>query len=273
MGIKLIAIDLDDTLLGRDLKIAERTRDVLRECMGRGIMVTIATGRMLRASAPFAKELGISGPIIAYNGALVADPLSGEVLHHSPIPLEYARGVVAAARRRGLHLNVYINDELYVEDRGEGNEEAEGYSRTYHVPITFINDMIEFLKEEPTKLLSIGRPTPLQDFERELREDFGDLLHLTRSKPEYFEVMNGGVSKGRALALLAERFSLDREEIMAIGDSYNDIEMIEFAGVGIAVANAPDYVKERADYIAPSNDEEGVRWAIEEFLFRRRDSH
>ncbi len=263
MGFKLIAIDLDDTLLGSDLKISEGTKDAIRECTRRGIYVTIATGRMLRAALPFAKELEISVPIITYNGALIAYPYSREVLYHSPIPLEYARKVVTYASRKGLHLNVYINDKLYAED---GYEEAEIYSRTYNIPLIYVDDLTSSLKEEPTKLLSIGEPELILDFKKDLEEELGDNLHLTRSKPEYFEIMNNGVSKGHALSFLTQTLGFKRDEIIAIGDSYNDVEMIEFAGVGVAVGNASAYVKERADYIAPSNEEEGVRWVIKRFI-------
>lgn len=265
--IRLIAIDLDDTLLGDDLKISERTKEVIGECIARGIAVTISTGRMLRTALPFIQELEIKAPVITYNGALVAEPVSGNILHHSPLPVECAREVVLAARRRQLPLNVYIGEELYVELI---TCDVEAYSRKYNIPLTITDDLLLSLNKEPTKLLAIGSPGILLDFERELREEFGHGLHITRSKPQYSEIMKAGVSKGQGLAFLSRYLRVPRGEIMAIGDSYNDIEMLEFAGLAVAVANASDHVKGYADFIAPSNQEEGVRWAIEKLVLDRR---
>ncbi|MDI7247634.1 MAG: Cof-type HAD-IIB family hydrolase [Bacillota bacterium] len=265
IGVRLVAIDVDFTLIGSDLKISERTRAAIRAAAEAGCVVTLASGRMFRATAPFAEDLGIDTPLITYDGALIKTARTREVISHRPVPLEHAKDVVAYAQHEGLHLNVYMDDTLYVERH---DEEALSYMAHAKVGAIAVGDLAAFVKRAPTKLLIITASK--EDMDRRLPEfkaRFGDRLHVVRSMPRYVEFTAAEVSKGSALAILSRYLGVARSEVMALGDSENDISMLEFAGVGVAVGNAADEVKKAADYVAQGENGDGVAEAIARFVF------
>lgn len=263
IGIRLVAIDVDFTLIGSDLKIRDRTKAAIRAAAEAGCIVTLASGRMFRATAPFAEELGIDAPLITYDGALIKAAKTHEVISHRPVSLEQAREVVAYAQQEGLHLNVYMDDTLYVE---RYDEEALSYMAHAKVEAVAVGDLNTFVNRAPTKLLII---TSKEDVDRRLPEfkaRFGDRLHVVRSMPRYVEFTAAGVSKGSALAILARHLDVPRSEVMALGDSENDISMLEYAGIGVAVRNAADEVKKAADYVTENQSGDGVAEAISRFV-------
>ncbi len=263
IGTRLVAIDVDHTLIGQDLRIGARARDAVGAAMAAGCLVTLASGRMFRATVPFAEELGIAVPLITYDGALIKSARTHEVVSHRPMPLEYARRVLTYARERGLHLNVYIDDRLYVESY---DEEALSYMAHANVDATAVGDLSAFVALPPTKLLVIAEEHEVERLLPELAARFGADLHVVRSLPRYIELTAGGVCKGTGLATLAEWLRVPREEVMAIGDSENDVSMLEYAGVGVAVANAHCAVKRAADYVARTESGDGVAEAMERFV-------
>jgi len=266
-NIKLVAIDLDDTLLRDDLTISPRTRAALKAVRGRGIAVTLATGRMFRSARPYARQLGFDLPLITYQGALVKNAFSGEVVYRRPLRGEAARRVIEFARRKKVQVNFYLDDELYVERITPRGAHYASFAR---VPCHQVEDLKSLLaRGNPLKLLLIEAEPVLDDFAGELKEMLGDQAHLTKSKPSYLEVVHPEATKGRALRELAGRLHLAREEIMALGDSFNDLEMLEFAGLGIAVANARPEVRRRASCVTLSNNEDGVAAALETFILGR----
>lgn len=262
IGIKLIAIDVDLTLIGSDLRIGERARAAIRAAVEAGCVVTLASGRMFRATLPFAEELGLDAPLVAYNGALIKTAKTHEIISHRPVPLEHAREVIAYARGQGLHLNVYMDDTLYVE---RYDDEALAYMTHCKVEAVAVGDLGAFVDHPPTKLLVIASEEEVDRRLPELKAYFGGRLQVVRSLPRYIEFTAAGVSKGTALAILSQRLGLSREEVMAVGDSENDISMLEFAGVGVAVSNATDDVKNAADYITDGESGNGVAEAILRF--------
>lgn len=276
-------------MLVPDLTIPPRSRGALQKAADKGVLVTLATGRMFRSVLPYARELGIAAPLIAYNGALIEHPQTGEILFHEQIPFEHAKRVAAICRENDLHLNVYINDILYVERL---RPEAEYYRRISGVESEVVGDLVKFLqnmeksgssaagggngagksdkvpggKLSPTKLLVVVAPEASQKWLSLFRGQFPGILHVTGSKPEFVEMMVDGVSKGRALAFLARRLGIEPADVMAIGDGYNDLEMLQFAGVSVAMGNAPAVLKAQATYVTRPNTEEGVAEAIERFV-------
>jgi len=265
MAIKLVAIDLDDTLLGTDLKISDGAVRSIRELRERGIWITLATGRMFRSARPYALELGMDVPLITYQGALVKNAVSDQVLFHRPVPEPWGHAVGEAAREAGCFYQAYFDDNLYMERL---TSEGEAYANMAGVTPVIEPDLLGRIKEqEPTKLLIINNDIPqLQQMEMQMRRSFGDRLYITRSKPYYLEFMNTEATKGRALKVVSEYFGVDRLEVMAIGDSFNDIEMLKFAGLAVVMGNAPQKVKRYADYVTESNDEDGVAMAIQRLV-------
>lgn len=267
-NIKLVAIDLDETLLRSDLTISGRTRAVLRQVRARGVAVTISTGRMFRSARPFAEQLGFDVPLITYGGALIKNARSGEVLYCRPLETEVARQAIRFGRERGVQVNYYLlngsEDDLYAELITRW---GENYSSFAKVPLYRVADLETLLDTgNPLKLLLIEDEPVVDGLLLELRGQIGGQAHLAKSKPRFLEVDHPEATKGRALYELADWLQVDRSQIMAIGDNFNDLEMLEFAGLGIAVANAPAEVQACADHVTVSNNEDGVALALERFV-------
>lgn len=259
-------MDLDDTLLDKNLQISEENRQALALARRAGVAVTLATGRMYRSALPFAQELEIDAPLITYQGALVKHPVTQEVLLHRPVPLQYALDIIARVNTLGYHINVYLDDRLYVERH---TEEMLLYQSISRVNAEAVGPLIPFLKqagEEPTKVLVIAREEQLDELAGELRSLYGEKLHITKSKPYFLEFSHPGATKGHALASVAAYCGLEPGEVIAVGDSYNDLEMIDWAGLGVVVANARPEIQARADYVTASNEENGVARVVEKFI-------
>lgn len=260
---KLIAVDLDDTLLSRDFQLTGRVKEAVAAVRAAGVQFTISTGRMYRSAAPFARELGIDIPLITYQGALVKNSLSGEVLLNRPLPLVYAREIIARIHQLGYHLNGYLDDRLFVErDTPEGRR----YAAIAGVKAEVVGDLLKFLDRDPTKVLTISEEPLLDRLSAELTPLYEGKVHIVKSKPHFLEFSHPQANKGDALAYLAKYFGVKREEIMAVGDSYNDLEMLEYAGLGVVVANAREDVKKKAGYVASAPHGDGVVEALEKFV-------
>jgi Cof subfamily protein (haloacid dehalogenase superfamily) len=260
----LLALDLDDTLLNDEFHISPENRRAIRRAADSGVLVTLATGRMFRSAAVHARELQIDLPLITYHGALVRTVEGEETLYHQPVPVEHAKKVVDMAVREGFHVNAYINDELFV---AEENEYSRNYQRLANVPVTVVGDLAAFLEEPPTKLTVINHDGRLEGFKDHLFEILGTSLSITVSRPSFLEITDKLATKGQALKALAEMHNIPQSQVAAIGDSYNDLDMIIYAGLGVAVANARDAVKAVANIITLSNTDHGVARFIEKYLF------
>lgn len=262
MTIKLIALDMDDTLLDSKLAISPRAGAAIRKAAAQGIKVTIATGRMYRAALPYAQELGLDVPLITYNGGLIKSCLSGETLRHCPIEKDIAREVLALCREQNLYIQTYVDDTLYVK---ENNEYSELYSRMSRVPAIAIGDSIYAGDEPSTKMLIMSTQEGIREIYSNFKTVFGNKLSLAISKPTFMEITHPDVNKGKALAYLADKLRIKQEEVMAVGDSGNDVDMLKYAGWGVAMGNASAAVKAIARLETSSNDADGVAEAIERF--------
>lgn len=263
---KLIALDLDDTLLTKDFKVADSTREAIAAIMARGVHVTLATGRMFRSSLLFARALNIKAPLITYQGALVKHSETGDVLFHRPVPFDMAIDIIQRVGKYGYHINIYLNDSLYVAGDTEEGRRYAGISR---VPLEIVGDLEQFLmsrQEDPTKVLVVSREHLLDKLAVELKPVYGDKLHITKSKPHFLEFSHPSATKGHALEAVAGYYGVPREKVMAIGDSYNDLEMIDWAGLGVVMGNAREEIKARAGYVTLSNEEGGVAHALKKFV-------
>lgn len=260
---KLIAMDLDDTLLNDSLEVSARNRRALQIAMNAGARVTIATGRMFRSALPIAESIGIEGPIITYQGAFMKDLCTGEILYEKPVPLKFAREILAEGYKAGVHINLYLNDKLYVDSP---TPEGLAYAKLAGVELNTVGNLLEFLEGEPTKLLFIAKPEFVDRIQQKMRRIFGENIYITKSKPNYLEFMHPQATKGGALKFLADKWGIQPEEVLAFGDSFNDLDMIKFAGLGVAMGNAPEEIKKRADYVSASNNHDGVAEVIERFF-------
>jgi Cof subfamily protein (haloacid dehalogenase superfamily) len=249
-------------LIGKDLVLRPRTLAALDAARARGINVIVVTGRMYQSVRPY---LTGPEPVVCYQGAVVADPLTGEFLRHVPIPLDLARETIAALESAGFGMNCYVDDELYV---ARVTPEAERYARFQNIELHEVGPLLEWLERPPTKLVVVGDEHQLDALGMQMRAHFGRRLFIAKSLPIFLEFAHPEVSKGTGLQFVADRIGITPAQTVAFGDGENDLELLEWAGYAVAVENADEAVKARANLIAPSVEEEGVAQVIEAFLTR-----
>lgn len=263
MKFKLLAIDCDDTLLNTECKLEKSTVAMIKKVRERGVGVTLATGRMFKSASGFAEELEMNLPMIVYNGALIKNAFTGEILLHQPIPVVLIKKIIDYAKERKVYLQLYIDDNLIIE---KYQEETQLYMDIAGVDYQEVGDFANFPLVPSTKLMMIGDSKRIAAVEEELKGLYGNELSFMQSRPYFLEIIHPNVSKGKALEVLAEKHGILREEIIAVGDSFNDIGMIRYAGMGVAVANARDALKVHADYITTKERNLGVEEAIAKFI-------
>jgi len=260
---KLIAIDVDDTLINDDKIVTEATQQALEQAIAKGVTVTLATGRMYASAQAIARQIGMNVPLITYQGSLVKNLLDGHVLYERSVPQDAARRIWQYAEEHGLHLQLYIDDQLYVQ---VDNEKTQSYAGLSKIPYIVEPDFSKLIDQPSTKMLIIDEPDYLDEVAVKLREILGSEVHITKSKPHFLEIMHSEGTKGHALTYLAEHFGCDLSEVMAIGDAWNDREMLEVAGLGVAMGNAVPSLKEIADEITLSNNDDGVAHIIRKHI-------
>ena len=265
--IRLIATDLDDTLLSADSALTARSKAALGAAMAAGCGVAIVSGRMVEATLPFAREIGVNAPMVIYNGAMVYDHRSGETLYARRIPFETALGMLRMIEAMGLYVQLYPGMGYYCDTP---LPQTEVYAKQIRVPVTPVHmPLSRWLEEhpcDPQKLLLIDTPEGADRAMAALNAAFPGAANFFKSKAHYVEIAPEGVDKGRALLRLAGCLGLEREEVMAFGDGQNDAPMIAAAGTGVCMANGCPDSRAAADFIAPSNIEDGVAQVIEDYL-------
>jgi Cof subfamily protein (haloacid dehalogenase superfamily) len=225
--------------------------------------VVVVTGRMFRSVRPYLEQAGLDGPVVCYQGAAVVEPASGRFLRHEPIPLELAREAIAAVQESGFSLNCYVDDELYVAAE---TPEARAYADFQHIPLHLVGDLLAWLEQPPTKLVVVDEPWTLDRLKPRLLARFDGRLFIAKSLPFFLELASPDVSKGSGMEFLAAHTGFAAERTVAFGDGENDLELLDWAGYGIAVENAHELLKERADWTCPGPDDEGVAQVVEALL-------
>ena len=252
--------------MGEDAVVRPRTVDAIRRAREAGVHVLVVTGRMYRSVLPYLRATGIDDPVVCYQGAVVADPRTGAFLRHVPVPLADARDVVAFVEAEGFHLNAYVDDELYV---AEVTQEARDYADFQDIPINAVGPLLDWLDRPPTKLVAVGTPEATSALEERAKAQFGTRLYISKSLPYFIEFASPEVTKGSGLAFVAERLGFVAARTVAFGDGENDVELLEWAGYGVAVANAHPRVLAIADWVCPPAAEEGVAQMLEAYLDSR----
>ncbi|MGF7186042.1 hypothetical protein GGQ84_002135 [Desulfitispora alkaliphila] len=263
-GIRLIAVDLDDSLLDDNFEISHENIEAIEAARDKGIEVTIATGRMYRSALPYAKQLKLSLPIVTYQGAMIKDFSQNQLIYHQPVDLPIAKEIAAECHQMGLHLNTYIDDSIYV---AEETEEGKQYQNIANVPMETVGPLTDFMEKGPTKMLVIAPETRLNELSQRWQQQYETSLYLTKSKPNFLEIMDKRVNKGVGLLKVTQDLGIyNRDEIMVIGDSYNDIPMFEIAGISVAMDNARSEVKDQATHVTRDNKNSGVAKAIADLV-------
>ncbi len=259
----LIALDLDLTLLNDAHQISARNMAAVRRCSELGAKVIITSGRMFRCTLPYVHALSLETPVIAYNGAFIKEEHNGTVLWHKQLDLGTAQALVAYCAAVDLNLNYYLDDTLYI---ARMNPWAELYASRTGAPLNPVGDLRVFAERAPTKALIVADPERIRQLYAELAPRYAECAYVTISNIEYLEFMPLGTDKGVALAVVADYFGIPRERVIAFGDADNDIPLIQWAGLGVAMDNARPGAKAVADRLAPRHDEDGVAVVLEELF-------
>jgi hypothetical protein len=245
----LVASDLDGTLLPHTLEFLPETIEGVSLLRRAGVPFVISTGRMFKSARRVALRLGLrDGPIICYQGALVADLATGEWVRHLPIPATLAAEVVLVARLLRRHVNVYVDDELYVE---EDDVWARSYAEYAEVGMNVVGDLLTVAARSPTKIVIATDPDDVARLLPDLQARWDGRLYVTRSQPQFIEVNDPSATKSSALDFLCRRLPARRERTVTCGDGLNDVDMLEWAGLGVAVAEAAEQVRASADVTVP----------------------
>lgn len=265
--IRLLALDLDGTILTPELGISQRIMTAVAAARARGVPVIIATGRMYRSTVRYARMLDLPGPLICYQGGYIrempaADGSPGALLLHRTMAADAARVAVAWSRGHGLDPHLNIGDRLLV---GRGPGELPDYERMSGVGPEYVADL-NAVEEPVTKVLAVGVPGLPYEVLADARLAFAERLEVTVSHPEYLEFMPLGVTKSTGLAFLADRLGIPMSAVMACGDQANDLEMLRDVGLGVAMGDAPPEVRAAADAITGTVWEDGAAAAIERHI-------
>jgi Cof subfamily protein (haloacid dehalogenase superfamily) len=261
--VEALACDLDRTLIGQDVELRPRTRAAIAAARSAGLPVILATGRMFRSVRPYALAAGITEPVVCYQGAVVADPVGGEFLRHVPMPLDEALEVIDSTSDLGHTVLCYVNDELFV---ARETPASDSYARFQDLTVNIVGDLAAWLKVQPTKLVTVGDPAAMDALGVVMKRQFGSRLYIAKSLPQFLEFAAPLVTKASGLAFVAERLGFSAEATVAFGDGENDVELLDWAGYGVAVANAHERALAAADYVCPPVDEEGVAQVVEALL-------
>jgi hypothetical protein len=271
--IRLVALDLDGTLIGDDLRLTPRTVATIRAVVARGVHVALVTGRMTSSALPYALELGLRAPLVGLQGALVREmPVPGStrlgrLLLHRPLPADVARDAMAWCRAAGLTPHVNHLERMVIP---AGDEPIADYSRWNFGRVILVPDLDAWVRAPVTKVIAVG-PPPLADQALErARADFAGRADPTVSHPMFLEFLAPGVNKGRAVRFLARRLGVDLRDALAIGDQGNDVEMIAEVGMGVAMDGAPAAVLAAARMVAPPLAEEGAAQVLEDLVLGGR---
>ena len=260
---RLVVADLDGTVRSRQLGITPGVQGAVRAAQARGVRVCVATGRMWRSAAPWVQRLGADSPVILYNGGQVLDFALDRVLYDRRLPREAAWAALALiGGDPDVQPHVYLRDRVYV---GRRHPLTDAYAADDGLDYEVVPSLTALLDEDPHKILVVGEAERVTALGARVRAA-GLSVHAVHSEPTYLEILPSGVSKGTALRAMLRALAVDAERVVAIGDNWNDLEMIEAAGLGVAMGQAPEGVRARADYVCGTAEEDGVREVIERFV-------
>jgi len=265
MHYRLAAVDLDDTFIDNNHNFSQRTLDAVKKSRDKGLLIVLASGRMFRGLKKYYEWLGLDSPAITCGGSIITDS-GGNIIYESAVSHELAKKVLEFAEEHGVHGQVYLGDDFAFKKRGDYARMYEGFNGFSGLEIP---DLMENWDLTTPKVLLIDSAERIGVLERIAKERFPE-LDVATSKPYYLEFNNPLASKGKALEFLTGYLGFKREEVIAVGDSGIDLSMIEYAGLGVAVENAVPAVKEKADFITCSNEEDGVAYVLEKFVLEEK---
>lgn len=267
MRYKLLVLDLDGTLTNGKKVITPRTKETLLRVQEQGTRIVLASGRPTYGIAPLAEQLELQkyeGYILAYNGGEIIDWKTKALMYKNLLDPEVLPYLYECARKNNFAIVTYEGEYVLTEKPEDEYVLKEALLNV--MKIKKVDNFLNAVKHPIAKCLIVGEPVRLAGLEKEMHAHLKDRMGVFRSEPYFLELVPQGIDKARSLSVLLEKIGASREEMIAIGDGFNDLSMIKYAGLGIAMANAQDVVKENADFITLSNEEDGVAYAAEKFI-------
>lgn len=259
MKYKLMAVDMDGTLLNPDSIITPYTEKIVKQAVKNGLIFTLCTGRPLQGVKRYVDQLGLDCPVITYNGAVIAHSTTGEILFSQSMDADEARRVYNIAKQKNTMFIIWSRNRLYAS---EISDKTHFYEEITNTEAVLIEDFEKILADGITKMLWYDDADTLEKWIGELKQENFVHTTFTKSRAYFLEFFSNKTSKAVAMEKLGEYYSISKEEMIAVGDQTNDLPMIEYAGMGVAMGNAVEAVKAVADYITATNSEDGVAQVI-----------
>lgn len=264
----MIALDLDGTLTNSQKIITPDTKKALFEYQDHGGKVILASGRPTHGIVPLAEELELQeygGYILAFNGSRIVNCRTQEVMYNQTLSFDIVRELRELSHKYKVNMMTYEGKNIYTEDAQDSYTHIE--QRITKMDLVEVEDVSKVLTEAPNKCLMTGEPEYLAKVEEWVRADMQDRINVYRSEPFYLELVPKNIDKAASLDSLLTKLHLTKDTLIACGDGFNDLSMIAYAGLGVAMSNGQKQVKQVADFIAPSNDEDGIAYVLDKFIF------
>lgn len=275
MKYKIIAFDIDGTLIDDQNRLLPSTLSAIMEVQSRGIRVVLATGRPTYGAIKLAEQLRLAdygGVIISYNGGKITSVADGRILARKTLRIEHLTKLYEVAKAAGLEVVSYRRGEILAE-YPESEYVLREQQLNDDMPITRVDHLLEALEREPFKVGILGDANAVLLVKEHLEEAYGDKLNFFISPIGFLEVVPMGVDKGNAINFLLEELGMERSELIAVGDTYNDLTMVEIAGLGVAMANSTEAVKRIADYVTKSNTDNGIYHLLHKFILNPEEEN
>ncbi|HEU0184030.1 MAG TPA: Cof-type HAD-IIB family hydrolase [Blastocatellia bacterium] len=275
MPIKLLALDIDGTLLTPQGAITPRNSAAINRARQFGVRVVLVTGRRFNSARELAQQLDMGASLISHNGALTKNVDTLETLDYHPLDVEIARSIISLGRECGADM-ICCDDpdglgKMVIEGVSDDNKSLHRYLDKYRDSVCVVSDLLEYVNHPPIQLMFSGRCDPMEDYAARLSASIGGRIQLFKTRYRsadltILDALSVTASKGASLATIAKKNGIAREEIMAVGDNHNDLTMLQYAGIGVVMANAEDELKRMGFQLTSSNEEDGVAEAIEKHI-------
>ncbi len=263
MGYKLIALDIDGTIRSQEYPLSERTRSAIHSVREAGAMVTVVTGRMFQSALAATEGLGLVTPIVTFQGAHVADPVSKRILWHLPLTEEMAKDAIESLHTWEREVLAYHGDSVYVS---RITPWVEGYSQRNHGQVQLVPDLLDVAQRGLTRLVVVGEDSEVATLNTRLKASFAARLQITRSLPQFCEILHPEAGKKRALTWLAGHLGLQASEVAAFGNGTEDLPMLQWVGLGVGMSGSAQEVVDGVQRVAPPLKEDGVAQVLEDLL-------
>lgn len=266
--IKMVVTDIDGTILSKSGIFSKKIKDTFKNLIANNVKTVLATGRMFCATLPLAKELGIVEPLITYQGGFIKEPFeNGKILRQILLERNLTFDILEKIKKENLHINLYTNDTLYVEN---DNALIKQYCDERNITYTVLKNFKELDFAGVHKLLAIDNDSEkISNLIEKLSQEFANQAYITHSTPYFCEISSPKANKGDAIKFLANHWNIKKEEILCSGDQNNDIELLENGGIKVAMGNASTGLKQVADFVSDTVENDGFALAIDKFVFER----